>query len=400
MSKPGTPALALETKAVMTYTDGLKAHRPLSIPVQHAVNFQCATSPQLGEGFRNGSPFVYQRFGHPTSQAAAEKIALLEGGEAGLVFGSGMGAISTGLMALAGVSGSHVIAQRDIFAQTYSFLHEVMRGLGVKTTFFDMQDMDGLRRLIQPETKLIYIESPSNPLITITDIASVSAVAKEHNILVMIDSTFASPYLQNPLQLGADLVLHSGTKFLGGHSDVMCGVAAGSASLIRRVAEMQIMLGTVLDPNAAWLLLRGIKTLGVRVQRQSDTALAIASLLQAHPSVANVYYPFLESSPYHHIAKKQMKAGGGMLSFEFKSGKRGADAFVEALEVISIATSLGGVESIIEIPKDLDFSEEELGTPASESRVPAGLIRLSVGIEDPGDLLRDVEQALNAAAKA
>jgi cystathionine beta-lyase/cystathionine gamma-synthase len=388
--------VSLQTKAVKTYNDDQRAQRPLTIPIQPAVNFEAESSLQLGKAFRNGSDMVYQRFGHPTSRAAAEKIALLENAEAGLVFSSGMGAISTALMAVAGFAGAHVVVQREIFAQTFTFVNEAMRALGIEMTFVDISDLNELRAAILPTTKLVYLESPSNPLLRVADIVAICAIAKERNVHVLIDSTFASPYLQNPIALGASVVLHSATKFLAGHSDVMCGAAVGSHGLITKIANMQKLLGTILDSHASWLLLRGIKSLGIRVQKQSDSALAIAKFLQSHSKVESVNYPYLEGSPYYQIATKQMRGGGGVISFQFKGGHKAATKFVDALRLIPVATSLGGVESVIEIPFDLDFSEEELGPAALRTGIAAGLIRLSVGIEDLPDLLDDVQRGLKA----
>jgi len=386
----------LQTKATKTYTDGLRKQRPLSIPIQRAVIFEAESSRQLGRDFRSGSDLVYQRFGHPTSRAAAEKIALLEGAEAALVFGSGMGAISTALLALAGSAGAHIVAQREIFAQTFTFLNEPLRELGVETTFVNVVDMTELRSKIRPTTKLVYIESPSNPLLRVVDIAAICAIAHEQKIPVLIDGTFASPYLQNPLALGASVVVHSATKFLAGHSDVMCGAAAGSHELIAKIANMQKLLGTVLDPHASWLLLRGIKSLGVRVQRQADSALAIARFLKAQKEIEEVNYPYLEGSHNYEIATKQMRGGGGVLSFQFKRGFEAATKFVDALQLIPVATSLGGVESVIEIPFDIDWGEDQLGAAAHNTGISAGLIRLSVGIEDLADLLDDLRRGLEA----
>jgi len=386
------------TNAVRTYSDGLKQRRPLSVPILQSVNFEAESTAKLGKDFRAGASEVYMRFGHPTAQAAGEKIALLEGAEGGLVFSSGMGAISTTLLALAGSSGGHVIAQREIFAQTFTFLDTTFRGLNIETTFVPADQILHIRPLLRPTTKLIYIESPSNPLLKIADIAAIARIAKEHNIPLLIDSTFASPALQNPISLGADVVLHSATKFLAGHSDVLCGAVVGSRQLIQKIQRMQVLLGTILDPHACWLLLRGIKTLGVRVREQSTSALALAQFLNEQAVVERVTYPFLQSGGSYKIASRQMRAGGGVVSFELKGGLPAAQKFVDALKLISTATSLGGVESVIEIPADLDFSEEDLGDAAKTTGIALGLIRLSVGIEDVADLMADIRQALASVA--
>lgn len=258
----------ISTNAVRTYSDGLKERRPLSLPIFQAVNFETQSTIQLGKDYRAGTDQVYTRFGNPSAQAAGEKVALLEGAEAGLVFSSGMGAISTALLALAGNSGGHVIAQREIFAQTFRLLETTFHDLNIETTFVPAGELMNIRPLLMSNTKLIYIESPSNPLLKVVDIAGVAIIAKEHGVPLLIDSTFASPALQKPISLGADVVLHSATKFLAGHSDVLCGAVAGSRRLVQKIQRMQVLLGTILDPHACWLLLRGIKTLGVRVRQQ------------------------------------------------------------------------------------------------------------------------------------
>ena len=388
-------AKGFHTRAVQTYSDGKKENRPLSAPILQSTNFQARSSEELGTLFRTKSANFYTRVGHPTVAAAAEKTALLEGAEAALVFSSGMGAVTTSLLAVL-TSGVHVVAQRTIFAQTFRFLDEMGRSLGIETDFVDATKTEEVAQAVRSNTALIYIESPSNPLLKVVDIRAIADIARDRNLPLFIDSTFASPFVQNPLALGATLVLHSGTKFLGGHSDIMCGVAAGDAALISRIRDTQVLLGNLLDPHAAWLLLRGLKTLGVRVQKQCDTALKVAHFLESQDGVASVSYPWLESSPYYSVAKKQMRGGGGVLSFEVKGGLKAARAFLDALELIPIASSLGGVETVIEIPYELDFSAEELGEAANETGISPGLIRLSIGIEDSSDLIEDMKRGLAA----
>lgn len=385
----------LGTRAVQTYLDGKKLNRSLTTPLLQTVTFQAESSEQLGKMFKGATPSVYTRFGHPTLVAAAEKIASLEGAGAGLVFSSGMAAITTSLITVLR-PGDHVVAQREIFGQTFNFLDRTLRDFGVVTDFIEAADTAGFEQAVRASTRLVYIETPSNPLVCIVDIAAKAKLAHSVNALLYVDGTFASPAVQNPLALGADLVLHSATKYLSGHSDILCGAAAGSTPLIRRIQDMQIALGGVLDPHAAWLLLRGIKTLEVRVARQSDTALRVAQLLATREEITGVRYPWLESSPTYALARSQMRSGGGMIAFEAAGGLAGARAFVDALEIIPIATSLGGVESLIEIPYDLDFSAEELGDAAELTGITPGMVRLSVGIETPEDLLADIERGLRA----
>lgn len=372
--------------------------RPLSTPIVRSTNFEVKTSQELGRRYFARDEKVYTRFGNPTQNAAADKLAQLEGAESALVFSSGMAAISSSLFTVL-KPGDHVVSQREIFAQTFTVLDRMARSFGIETDFIDATDPDNVRAALRPETRLIYIETPSNPLLKIIDIEAVGAIAREKGLHLFVDGTFASPYLQNPLALGATLVLHSGTKYLGGHSDVLCGVAAGDTSLIQEIREIQIHLGGVLDPQAAWLLLRGMGTLAVRLQRQCDNALELAQFLEEHEEIARVHYPLLDSSPYLELASRQMRGGGGVLSFEVRGGIEPARAFVNALEFIPIATSLGGIETTTEIPYELDFNEEELGEAAAHTGIDPGLVRLAAGIEDVDDLKKDLRRALTAAGK-
>ncbi|MCP4660449.1 MAG: aminotransferase class I/II-fold pyridoxal phosphate-dependent enzyme [bacterium] len=387
-----------QTIAVATYHDGKQATRPLTTPVFQTTTFQVESSEAHGRMFRAREDRIYSRFGHPTLTAVAEKVARLEGAEGALVFSSGMAAITTTLFTFLR-PGDHVVSQREIFSQTFTFLDRMARSYGVETDFVDATEPARVERLIRPETRFLYIETPSNPLLKIVDIEAVAALARERNLPLLVDSTFASPYLQNPLELGASLVLHSGTKFLNGHSDVLCGVVAGSTELIEQIQETQFILGGVLDPHAAWLLMRGMRTLGVRVRQQCEQALELARFLERQPQVRRVHYPWLDSSPYVEVARRQMRGGGGVLSFELDGDLATARAFLSALQVIPIATSLGGVESLIEIPAELDFGEEELGAAAEKSGVAPHLVRLSVGIEDLDDLTADLRRGLKAAAR-
>ncbi|HEY7160430.1 MAG TPA: aminotransferase class I/II-fold pyridoxal phosphate-dependent enzyme [Acidobacteriota bacterium] len=387
--------IGFHTRAAKTYLDGKKVRRPLTIPITQGNIFQIESSEMLGKLFKEGADEVYTRFGNPTLTAACDKCAALEEADAGLVFSSGMGAISTSLLTVLR-SGDHVVTQQNIFAQTFTFLTTVGKSLGIESTFVNAENPENVRRAIRPSTKLIYIETPSNPLLQIVDIRAIVAIAKESNLPVFVDNTFATPYVQKPITLGADLVLHSGSKYFAGHNDLMCGIAAGKASLIKRIRQMQILLGNILDPHAAWVLLRGIKTLAVRVQRQSENAFALARFLESQKKIAHLNYPLLENSPQFQVARSQMSCGGGMISFEPSGGVEASRAFLNALELIAVTTSLGGVESVIEIPSYLDFSSDEIGEGMKQMAISPGLIRLSVGIEDIEDLKSDLQRGLEA----
>ena len=380
-------SLKFDTRLVRVSPNG--GNHPLSEPIVLATTYAAPSAARHREMFHDGSTTFYRRFGNPTSASAASLIADLEGAEAGIVFGSGMGAISTSLLAILR-TGDHVIASQEIFAQTRTILDSVLRGYGVETEFVDARSTENITSRIRPNTRLIYVETPSNPLLQIVDIAAV-AKALRPGIELYVDGTFGSPALQTPLSLGATLSLHSATKFLGGHSDVMGGAASGRRELIAQVREMQILLGTVLDPHAAWLLMRGIRTLGVRVRRQAETALVLARKLAAHAGIESVSYPYLETDPGYSVASRQMRGGGGVVSFVVKGGATAARRFADALKLIPIATSLGGVETIVELPYDLDFGGDG---PESATKSLGGTIRMSVGLEDVTDLWADLEQAL------
>ena len=373
---------------------------PLSEPIVRATTFAAESAAEHARLYQRGTSGFYQRFGSPTTAAAAAQVAALEGAEAALVFSSGMGAISTVLMTLLG-SGRHIVAHKEIFAQTQEFLEHLNQHFGVELTSVDARDANAVAKAIRSTTALVYIETPTNPRLELIDIASVSNVCRPRGIPLIVDGTFASPALQRALSLGADVSVHSGTKYLGGHSDVLCGVASGGAQLIGRVRLMQRLMGTILDPEAAWLLLRGIRTLSVRIDRQCQTAARVAAYLERRDSIAEVRYPGLPSHPDFATGQHQMRAGGGMITFRAKGGRGASAALVDRLRLIQRATSLGGVESVIELPYDLDFSAGPKAsgsstTPTDADADRAGLIRLSIGLEHADDLIADLDQAIAA----
>ncbi len=379
------------TTAVQTYGDGVHRNRPHSLPIDRSVTYEVESADEHRRQFRDKATTFYQRFGHPTTAAVAAKVAELEGAESGLVFGSGMGAISTSLLTVLS-GGDHVVAHIGIFDQTRKLLEGPLAGLGVSVSFVDARDATAVERALRRETRLLYVDSPSNPLLHVVDIGALADLARPRGIDLFVDSTFASPFLQQPLALGATLAVHSATKFLSGHADVMCGAVAGGAALIDRIRATQILLGTILDPQGAWLLMRGIKTLGLRVERQSATALAIAGYLARHTAVAEVRYPWLGGTAEEQLARRQMRGGGGVVTFRLTGGRAAAATFLERLRLIAIATSLGGVESVAELPYDLDFEPDTSSNEEAERQ--RGYVRLSVGLEELDDLLGDISRAL------
>jgi cystathionine gamma-synthase len=352
--------------------------------------YQVSTYKQDGIGGLRGG-YEYSRSANPTRTALEECLAALEGGRRGLAFASGLAAEDTLLRAVCR-PGDHVIIPGDAYGGTYRLFARVLEPWGLAYDPVALSDPDAVRSAVRTgKTKVIWVETPTNPLLGIADIAVLAQIARDAEALLVVDNTFASPYLQRPLELGADVVVHSTTKYLGGHSDVVGGaLVAADASLGERLAYHQNAMGAVAGPFDAWLTLRGIKTLGVRMDRHCANAWQVVELLARHPKVSQVLYPGLPDHPGHDIAVKQMKAGGGMVSFRLRGGEAEAVAVCERAKLFTLGESLGGVESLIEHPGRMTHASAA-GSPLE---VPADLVRLSVGIEDVQDLLADLEQAL------
>jgi methionine-gamma-lyase len=397
------PPLSPETLAVHPWAsaDGRpRAHRTLNAPLYLTTQWEGADLPELAELFaRDPDRGFYTRFGHPTTRLAEERIMALEGAEDALLFSSGMGAISTSLLAVLR-EGDHVVAHQAIFAQTIQFLEHLSAAAGVQVDFVDAADPRRVTDALRTNTRLVYLETPSNPAIDVLDIRTLAGIARGHGALVFVDSTFAGPLIQRPLSLGADLVLHSASKSLAGHADVLAGTAAGSAALVARIRRMRVLTGASLDPHACWLLLRGMQTLPLRVRAQSATAESLAGLLEASPAVSHIRYPFLPSHPAHAVARRQMALGGGMLSFALHGGLESTRRFVGALRWIPLASSLGSVYTTLEVPEELDFATEAIGERAASFALPPGLVRLSVGVEAAADVESDIRRGLDAVLAA
>jgi cystathionine beta-lyase/cystathionine gamma-synthase len=383
-----------ETKAVRGAANLEKKNGPLATPIYQTSTFEVTDNEE--ELRATHTDHFYTRYGNPTNTVAEQTIAALEGVDAALTFASGMGAITTTLMALL-KSGDHIVAQRDIYGGVSKFLSQWLPKMGIETTFVDTTEYEQHERAIRPNTKLLYLESPTNPTLRVVDLKLVAAVAKRHNILSMIDSTFGTPVNQHPAEFGIDLVMHSGTKYLGGHTDLICGVVAGRQELTKKIWETRTTLGNCMDPHASWMLVRGLKTLAVRVARQNENALRVAGFLAENAKVRKVHYPFLKSHAQHGLAREQMKGGGGMVSFEVEGSGDEARRVSEAMRLFTLAPSLGGVESLVSIP----VLTSHAMVPAAERAkmgVTEQLIRLSVGIESAEDLIGDLERALEAVA--
>jgi len=355
--------------------------------------YQTSTYAQDGIG-KPRQGYEYSRTLNPTRKALQDCLAELEGGTWGLAFSSGMAATDTVLRLLA--SGDHVVAGNDVYGGTFRLFDKVLRRFGLDFTFSDTTDPENLAEALTSSTRVVWLETPTNPLLAVSDIRAVAEVVQSHpnKPLLVVDNTFATPYLQRPLELGADLVVHSTTKYLGGHSDVVGGAIVGKdAELGAKLAYLQNAIGAVPGPMDCFLTLRGIKTLPVRMDRHAANAEHIVAYLREHAKVGRLIYPFDGNHPQVQTAKRQMRNGGGMISFILKGGREAAVRVAEATRLFTLAESLGGVESLIEVPAAMTH----LSTQGSQLEVDPGLVRLSVGIENIDDLLADLEQALDKA---
>jgi cystathionine gamma-synthase len=350
-----------------------------------------STYAQDGVGGLRGG-YEYSRSANPTRTALQECLAALEGGRHAHAFGSGMGAADVLLRVLL-KPGDHLVIPHDAYGGTFRLVDKVLTQWGVEYSTADLGDLDALRSVIRPTTKAIWCETPTNPLLGIADIAALAQAAHAAHATLVVDNTFASPYLQSPLALGAEVVLHSTTKYIGGHSDVVGGaLICDDDALAERIGTLQNSVGSVPGPFDAWLTLRGAKTLAVRMERHSDNAERVVEMLSAHPRVAKVLYPGLPEHPGHEVAAKQMRRFGGMVSFLVEGGKEAALKVCASTKLFTLAESLGGVESLIEHPHQMTHAS----VAGSALEVPDSLVRLSVGIEDVEDLLEDLRQALDA----
>jgi len=383
-----------ETEAVHGGKSLQKKNGPLATPIYQTSTFEVTDLEEQARA--TYTDMFYTRYGNPTHTVAESAIAELEGAERALLFASGMSAITTSILALV-KSGDHIVAQRDIYGGATKFLTQWLPRMGVETTLVDTTDYEQHARAIRPNTKLMHLESPTNPTLRVVNLKKVSALAKQHNVITLIDSTFSTPINCRPIEHGIDLVMHSGTKYFAGHSDLICGIVAGRKDLITTIHSTRTTLGCSMDPHAAWLLLRGMRTLAVRVQRQNNNALRIAQFLAGHPKVRSVSYPFLDGHPQRALAMEQMRGGGGVLSFEIDGTGKDACHFAEALELFTLAPSLGGVDSLVTIPVITSHamirSEERQKMGVTEQ-----LVRISVGIENVDDLIADLERALAVVA--
>ncbi len=351
----------------------------------------CEEGAELFSG--RGDGFIYTRMGNPTVARLEEAVGALEGGPAGLATASGMAALCTSLFALLG-SGDHLVGTDSVYGPSRVVIERDFARFGVTSSFVDTSKPAAVAAAMRPETKLVFVETPANPTVVLADIAAIAEIAHRQGALLMVDNTFASPVLQRPLELGADLVMHSMTKFLNGHSDVVAGmIVPGTEELRGRIRPVHLYLGACMDPHQAWLVLRGLRTLHMRVRTAQDNAIRLAAWLEGHSKVEWVRYPGLESHPQHELAARQMDGPGSLISFEVRGGVEAGRRLLNSVQLMTLAVSLGGVETLIQHPSSMTHA-----AMAREQRLAAGitdgLVRLAVGCEDGDDLLEDMEQAL------
>jgi cystathionine gamma-synthase len=392
MKKDG---LHMSTRAIHTDISEKRTNRPVATPIHLAATFESEDYNQQIFLEETKADTFYMRYGNPTVSVAERTLADLEGAEAASVFGSGMAAITTTLFSFLS-KGDHAVFQREIYGGAYRFAREFLPRWGVKVSWVDVTDTEGFEKAVEDDTRLLYVESPTNPTLKVLDLEAIVRIAKKRGVLTFIDSTFATPFNTRPVDYGIDGVIHSVTKYLGGHSDLLGGVLVGSSQVVEKVKDVHRVLGGVLNPHAAYLLIRGLKTIGVRVEQHNRNGLELARFLEKHPRVRQVCYPHLPSHPQHDLAKRQMRGGGGVVSFEIDGDLGTAKHFADALKLVRIAPSLGGVESLLSIPC---LTSHAMLSP--EEREKAGiqdsLVRVAFGIESSEDLMADIDQALQAS---
>lgn len=386
--------MKIATELVQRATGALRDAHPLTTPIYETTTFVFDSAAEVRD-FNEGrsAKYLYSRYGNPTIAAVEEKIAKLELSDTAMLLSSGQAATSTVLLALL-KAGDEIVCSSAIYGGTFHLIAEVLPKFGIRTRFASLEDLRAPEGVLSDATRLLWFESPINPTLRCVDIAAVANACRSRGVISVIDNTFASPVNQQPLALGVDLVMHSATKYLNGHSDVTAGVLAGPGGLLDPVQKARRMFGTVIDPQTAYALGRGLKTLGVRMERHNATAMAVAQWLARDERVKAVYYPGLPQHPDHEIAKKQMRGFGGMMCIDVGGGYEGAARFFDRLRVFNRAASLGGVESLCSLPvltSHWGHSEEEL----ERAGVSHSMVRLSIGLEDPEDLIADLERALN-----
>ncbi|MGP1992506.1 trans-sulfuration enzyme family protein [Zobellia laminariae] len=381
-----------ETNAIRTQLERTK-NLEHSVPMYMTSSFVFEDAEDMRASFAEEKERnIYSRYSNPNSSEFIEKVCQMEGAENGFAFASGMAAVFSTLAALLD-SGDHVLSARNIFGSTHSLFTNFFPKWNIDHTYFKIDDLEGIEALITPKTKIIYAESPTNPGVDILDLEALGKIAKKHNLILVIDNCFASPYLQQPIKFGADLVIHSGTKLMDGQGRVLAGITVGSKELIDKVYRFSRITGPALSPFNAWVLSKSLETLAVRVDRHCENALKLAEFLEANDKVNWVKYPFLKSHPKYEIAKKQMKAGGCVVAFEIKGGLQAGQKFFDSIKMLSLSANLGDARSIVTHPASTTHSKLSVEERA-ETGITDGMVRVSVGLEHIDDIIADVKQAL------
>ena len=386
---------SLATRAIHAGEPRKKYADSLTTPIIQTSTYTFRNSKAIEDYTKKGKEhFEYGRYGNPTAKIAEARMADLEGAEDCVVFSSGMSAITTTILSLV-QSGDHIVITDDSYKKTLEFCKSYLKQFGIECTIVPFGDYQVLEKAIKKNTRFIFSESPTNPYLNIFDLVRLKKIADKHKVLTLIDSTFSTPLNQRPIEFGMDLVLQSATKYLGGHNDILAGAVLGRKELIEKVRNLHKSMGGTIDPHCCYLLLRGLKTFPLRVQRQNESGLRVAEFLESHPRVKRVYYPFLKSHPHYETAKAQMAGGGGVVSFDIKGTISTAKRFLDALELCYIGPSLGGVETLITHPALVSYYDY-----TRKARYALGitdtLFRLAVGLEDTDDLIRDLDKALRA----
>ena len=365
----------------------------LSMPIYQTSTFVFKDSEQGARRFKGQEAgYIYSRLGNPNTDALGQKIALLEGYEAGLTTGSGMAAVANVIFATA-QAGDHIVVDDTVYGGTHYLLEDEIKHIGIEVTRVDASKPESVEKAMKKNTSLVLIETPANPTLKLVDIAAVTKIAHQGKALVCVDNTFLTPFYQQPIEFGADIVLHSATKYIGGHGDVVAGVLVGSKEFISKAYKISTHYGWTMAPFNAWLLLRGLKTLALRVQRSTENAFAIAQWLEKHPALERVYYPFLKSHPQYELAKRQQKGGGGVISFELKGGYEAGKKLMDSVELCTLAVSLGDCDTLIQHPASMTHAGMSVAA-MKEAYITPGMVRLAVGVEHVQDLIDDLDQAL------
>jgi len=383
-----------ETEAIRTQTERSQFLEH-STPMYVTSSFVFEDAEDMRASFNEEKDRnIYSRYSNPNTNEFIEKVCKMEGAEAGFAFASGMAAVFSTFAALLN-AGDHVVSARNVFGSTHSLFTNFLPKWNITSDYFEINNLDGIEKLIQPTTKVIYAESPTNPGVDILDLEKLSKIAKKHQLILIIDNCFASPYLQQPIKFGADLVIHSGTKLMDGQGRVLAGITVGSADLIDKIYRFSRITGPALSPFNAWVISKSLETLAVRVDRHCENALKLAEFLENHPKVNWVKYPFLKSHPMFEVAKKQMKAGGTVVAFEVKGGLAAGRQFFDSIKLLSLSANLGDTRSIVTHPASTTHSK--LSVQEREAvNITDGMVRVSVGLEHIDDIIQDINQALGA----